>query len=392
VDDEEHRTNPSESQIIRSLSQVPGSPTITDIDCERISTSNIDRNNLIKDTAHAMSRPTMWTDAWNHLHTLRSNMWIDATVANFYLSHVWYDRQAQSCMRYLDMYAAMATDLCADELESIRRHHFIPQNATCTVVPVGFVVHNWDHFFTVIFDYQRRTAHILGRHISNDAMHVDDTNTDEWKAWGGPGYWTTVAALHGWTAGDPTDVSIRPQNWEQNGVDCGPIACSVLEQILTAGLDGDGNVPPVHIQCGHTLRMKMFHSVSAQIAIRCRDYIMLLENAEVQRTSHEIPDEDIIYSIQHGKYPMECQGLLDELAASSAICEACRHPKLINMTRNRLRTNEDYHEISYDDNNQFEDREGVDKHNITQGKFNEISPEMDHCSNIFILRILEIIS
>jgi hypothetical protein len=351
-----------------------------------VSLLGININKLIADAARAMSRTSIWTDAWRHLYTLRSGKWIDATVATFYLSHVWYDRQGQNSMRYLDMYSAMATELCDAEVDSIRSRHFIPQNAACTVVPVGFVVHHCNHFFTVIFDYQRGTAHVLGRHISKDAMDVDGTNPDDWKTWGGPGYWRTVAALHGWTAGDPTNVSIRAQDWEQNGVDCGPIACSVLEQILTAGLDEDGNVPPIHIQCGHILRMKIFRVVFAQIPIRCRDYMMLLENDEAECISHEMPDEDVVYAIQRGKHPAKCRGLLDELVALSVICEACKHSILIQATGDRFHTNEDYHEISVDYGNQFENEDGVEKHCVPRGKSSDVSLEKDRCtSNILCI-------
>lgn len=343
---------------------------------------NIDINGLIRDTARVMSRPTIWTDAWNHLSTLRSNMWIDSTVANFYLSHVWYDGLAKFRIRYLEMYSAMATKLLDVELDSIRRYHFIPQDVACTVAPVGFVVHHGDHFFTVIFDYARHTAHILGRHISNDTMHVDKINADGWKVWGGPGYWIHIAAIHGWTAGDPTNVIIRALDWEQNGVDCGPIACSVLEQVMTAGLDEDGNVPQIHIECGHLLRMKIFRIVSAQIVIRCRDYMMLLDNAEAQCMLDEMPDEDVINAIQHGQHPTECQGLLESLAASSATCEACRHPTLIQKTRDHFQTDENNHGVLYDDINQFENEGRAESNDVPQGKFNNMSLEKDEYLSI----------
>lgn len=298
-------------------------------------------------------------------------MWIDATVANFYLLHVWYDGLAECRMRYLDMYSAMAVDLSDAELDDIRKYHFIPPNDTCRMVPVGFVVHHWDHFFTIIFDYQRRTAHILGRNMSDGAMHVDGTNHGHWTAWGGPRRWRHVAALHGWGAGDPTDVSIRVQDWKQNGVDCGPTACSVLEQVLTSGLDRFGNLPQIHLRCGHQLRMKIFRSVSAQIPIRCRDYMMLLDGPEAQCTSYDMPDEDVISAIQRGQQPIECQGLLEQLIASSTTCEACRHPTLMPMISDRLHAVEDDHGISYNDTSQFEEQEVAEKRNLPQGTLDD---------------------
>lgn len=323
-----------------------------------------------------MSRPILWTDAWHNLKTLRLGVWLEATVANFYLSHVWYDGLARSRMRYLDMYAAMAVDLCDEELDDIRRYHFISSDGAYPIVPVGFVVHHSAHFFIVIFDLQRRTAHILGRHVSGDAMR--GTNPNDWKAWGGPEYWRKIAALHGWSAGDPVDVRIKTRNWEQNGLDCGPIACSVLEQVLTAGLDKDGNVPPIHIQCGHILRMKMFRIISAQIQISCRDYMMLLDSPETHRLSHYIPDEEVISAIQRGQHPVTCRGLLEKLAASSAKCQGCRNPTSIQATSDCFVTIDNYHGISNDDTNPFTDEEVFKQQDLQQGRSTTFHSTMQH--------------
>ncbi|KAG0694319.1 hypothetical protein DFH29DRAFT_1006457 [Suillus ampliporus] len=260
----------------------------------------------------------------------------------------------------------MAVDLCDAELDEIRRNHFILPNAACPIVPVGFIIHHSQHFFAVIFDFMRHTAHVLGRHISDDAMHVDGTNPNDWEAWGGPRYWRNVAALHGWTVGDATDVCIRVQDWAQNGVDCGPIACSVLEQALTCGLDRYGNVPPIHIKCGHILRMDIFRIVSGRIEISCRDYMMLLDGPQTHWIAHEIPHEDVISAIQRGKQSVECLGLLEQLAALSAICADCRHTVLIQDPGDRFHTVDDHNVTSYDDDNQFEDEEVVEQCRVSE--------------------------
>ncbi|KAG1732827.1 hypothetical protein EDB19DRAFT_1911847 [Suillus lakei] len=70
------------------------------------------------------------------------------------------------------------------------------------MAPVGFIVHHSDHFFVVIFDYERRVVHVLGRHISADAMDVDGKDPHDWNDWRGPEYWRKIGALHGWSTGD----------------------------------------------------------------------------------------------------------------------------------------------------------------------------------------------
>jgi hypothetical protein len=366
VDDEEQRLKPPESLIIKSASDATGTPYVVNIACEWLTTRNT--SELRINIACAMSQPILWTAAWNNLETLQLGEWIDASVANFYLLHVWYDGLAKSRLRYLDMYAAMAMNLSNMELDDIRKYHFIPVHGASPMLPVGFVVHHSAHFFIAIFDFEHRIAHVLGRHISDDAMHVDGTDQDEWKAWGGPDYWTRIAAIHGWNAGDPDNVYIKARNWEQNGVDCGPIACAVLEQVLIAGLDINGNVPPIHIQCGHMLRMKMFRIVLAQIQIRCRDYLMLLDSPASRLIFHDMPNEEVISDIQHGQHPITCEGLLETLLASSAICRACSDLTVMQVSSDVLQTFDNHHEISHVDMNTFENEQEWVQQNISNGK------------------------
>ncbi|KAG1718252.1 uncharacterized protein EDB91DRAFT_1066822, partial [Suillus paluster] len=331
--------------------------------------------------ARAMSRPILWTDAWHNLKTLRSSMWLDAAVANFYLLHVWYEGLGRTCMRYLDMYAAMAVDLCDAELDEIRRNHFIlpnaassqqqvcrrshmsdhefqdeseehieesqcerlmannmadedmelfrrnhfvPHEGACPVVPVGFIVHDSECFFAVILDFQKCTAHVLGRQMSDGAIDVDGADPHDWSNWRGPEYWRKIAALHDWSPGDVTDVSVIPRDSTKTGVDCGPMACSVLEQCMISGVDERGNLPPFQVQCGHKLRIHMLRMVAGCIKMSCSDYLMLLDNRPDDWLEDDMPDEEVINSIQNGKHQAECLELLRKLTIVSATCSACQ--------------------------------------------------------------------
>ncbi|KAG2046010.1 hypothetical protein BDR06DRAFT_1039924, partial [Suillus hirtellus] len=276
-------------------------------------------------SSRAMARPVVWTSAWHNWRTLESNEWLDATVANYYLCHIWYEVVDRSQMRYVDLYAAMANDMVDDEVKLFRKNHFAPQEGTCPVIPVGFIVHHSDHFFAAIFDYRRRIAHVLGRHISDTIMEVDGVDPNDWKDWGGPQYWRRIATLHGWSPGNVTDVSVIPDNWKQNGVDCGPIACSVLEQCLRTGLDKYGNLPALRFQCGHRLRIHMLQVIAGRIKLSCSDYLMLLDRQMDDQTEDDIPDEDVINAIQNGQHQAECLKLVQKLTVVGATCSTCHH-------------------------------------------------------------------
>ena len=277
-----------------------------------------------------MAQPILWTSAWHDWETLSLDEWLHATVANFYLLHIWYECIDQRCMRYVDFFTAR-TDMDDNLMvKRLRRNHCIPED--CPIIPVAFIVHHSDHFFAVIFDFQRRAAHVLGRHISEDAMEVDGVDAHAWEDWNGPKLWKNIAHLHGWIAlGDNTDVLISPMNWPQNGVDCGPIACSVLEQCLKYGLDEHGNLPPLKVQCGHLLRIKMLQVIAAQIKQSCSDYLVHFDTPsdEWPVAVDEVPDADIISPIQSGYHQAECLRLLRKLSVISKSCVMCkRHIEL----------------------------------------------------------------
>ncbi|KAG1789583.1 uncharacterized protein HD556DRAFT_1492627, partial [Suillus plorans] len=218
----------------------------------------------------------------------------------------------------------------------------------CPIIPVGFIVHHSDHFFAVIFDYQRCTAYVLGRYISNSEMDVEIADPYNWEDWQGPGYWRRIASLHGWSIGDVTKISVIHRDWMQNGVDCGPIACSVLQQCLASGLDEIGGLPTFHVQCGHKLRIHMLRVVAGRIKLSCSDYLMLLDSQRHHWSEDEFPDEDTINDIQNGHHQAECLKLLRTLTVVSATCSICQRPVLSQDGKRPSRDSEDEDETRLD--------------------------------------------
>ncbi|KAG2045485.1 hypothetical protein BDR06DRAFT_978179, partial [Suillus hirtellus] len=151
VVDDDYRPSPSILATVRSPYVEVQTNAIPDLTVEDIA-------------SRAMAKPLFWTSVWNNWSTLGLDQWLDATVANFYLAHVWYEVHDTSRMRYVDLYTARVANITAEEKEVFKRDYFIPHEGRCPMVPVAFIVHHSDHFFVVIFDYQRRRAHILGRH------------------------------------------------------------------------------------------------------------------------------------------------------------------------------------------------------------------------------------
>ncbi|KAG0691584.1 hypothetical protein DFH29DRAFT_884139, partial [Suillus ampliporus] len=216
-------------------------------------------------TGRAMARPVCVDFCLAQLENPWLNERLEATVANFYLLHVWYEALSRSRLRYVDLCVVMANNMADEDMELFRRNHFVPHEGACPVVPVGFIVHDSECFFAVILDFQKRTAHVLGRQMSDGAIDVDGADPHDWSNWRGPEYWRKIAALHDWSPGDVTDVSVIPRDSTKTGVDCGPMACSVLEQCMISGVDERGNLPPFQVQCGHKLRIHMLRMVAGCI-------------------------------------------------------------------------------------------------------------------------------
>ncbi|KAG0692968.1 hypothetical protein DFH29DRAFT_881867, partial [Suillus ampliporus] len=279
IQDDDYRPSPPPLPEVRSPSlEAPLSPlakpTVVEIACR------------------AMARPVVWTSAWHNWRTLGLNERLEATVANFYLLHVWYEALSRSRMRYVDLCVVMANNMADEDMELFRRNHFVPHEGACPVVPVGFIVHDSECFFAVILDFQKRTAHVLGRQMSDGAIDVDGADPHDWSNWRGPEYWRKIAALHDWSPGDVTDVSVIPRDSTKTGVDCGPMACSVLEQCMISGVDERGNLPPFQVQCGHKLRIHMLRMVAGCIKMSCSDYLMLLDNRPDDWLEDDMPDEE----------------------------------------------------------------------------------------------------
>ncbi|KAG1743531.1 hypothetical protein EDD22DRAFT_851488 [Suillus occidentalis] len=69
----------------------------------------------------AMARPIFWTSVLYTWTMLGSDQWLEATVADFYLAHVWYEMLDKSCMRYVDLHTSMVKDISEEELACFRR-------------------------------------------------------------------------------------------------------------------------------------------------------------------------------------------------------------------------------------------------------------------------------
>ncbi|KAG1729381.1 hypothetical protein EDB19DRAFT_1832425 [Suillus lakei] len=137
-------------------------------------------------------------------------------------------------------------------------------------------------------------------------------------------YWVDIFQMVPWTWMEQTHMTGRIGE-DQN---CGPIACSVLEQCLNTGLDEHGHLPLFQVQCGHKLRINMLHIIAGHIKKSCSDYHMLLDSPPDSWVADDMPDEEVINAIQNGRHQAECLELLQKLTIVSATCSTCQWPMI----------------------------------------------------------------
>lgn len=162
----------------------------------------------------------MWAIAYQNLHTLKYQTWIDASILNFHLLSKWYSVSGRTHVRYVDLFSALPSLSLgvhslpdAQEIHLFQQRHLFQSLHGDPSVPVAFVVISADHFFVVVFHYQDNSAFVLGRRISGSVSDSPDpyydVQRDDWKIWNGPFYWARIAALHGYDAAHPDHVDVQ---------------------------------------------------------------------------------------------------------------------------------------------------------------------------------------
>jgi len=126
-----------------------------------------------------------------------------------------------------------------------------------------------NHFCVIVFAPSIRAIYLLGK----DYLAVRSNESQDWESWNGLQIWKKVCRLMGWVGMGP--MVIRREDWKQNGYDCGPIACQVVQHIVSRGMrtDGPGRWKrPTMMGCCHMLRMKMAELVHKSVTEGSRAY------------------------------------------------------------------------------------------------------------------------
>jgi hypothetical protein len=101
-------------------------------------------------------------------------------------------------------------------------------------------------------------------------------NNGDWKSWNGKRIWMRVCRLFGWDEENLGKIRLCSVNWIQNGYDCGPIACQIVQNLLNHGLSLVADFQK--LPCCHALRKPMAETVNNLILVGFDRFDSLGEN------------------------------------------------------------------------------------------------------------------
>jgi len=237
---------------------------------------------------------------------LKDRVWIDTSSIDIWLMHLW-NSLPQPQARYIPSMFISAVKAGGrgsdspelnEDIGRFRRFFNLPPHGTaCPLEMLVYVLNcgpdpsaSGNHFCVVVFAPTHKAIYLLGRktkraHTNNDS--------EDWDTWQGLRIWSQVCTLMGWV--NLPRMTLRTTDWRQNGYDCGPIACHVVQTILTVGLQvhhitGQWKSPSM-MACHHMLRWRMAEQVHQAATDGYKEYDRIRTTRAAQLEERFTPGE-----------------------------------------------------------------------------------------------------
>jgi hypothetical protein len=160
-----------------------------------------------------LANPVIWGLAVQDISSLKHGQWIDHTVVNFFVLLRWSNLRHISQTYFVDMvFTHENATLTVDEHHiSLFRKRY--QTVRLSSRRVAFICFHSNHYFVGLFDYDFRTAWLLGADIARSGCY--ERPDVRWDEWGGDRMWSYLSTLFGW--GDVLDQPARviEIDWKQ---------------------------------------------------------------------------------------------------------------------------------------------------------------------------------
>jgi hypothetical protein len=257
------------------------------------------------------------------LDCLKHHTWTEASLLSRWLLDQWTRMNHPEPQYIPNEYLALSkSELTTPEINQFRRMFGLcsAEQGGCPLVPKMALVHvGGNHFCCMVVHPEEREVHVLGRLISNSGRI---TNSQNWDAWGGDRVWEIIASLHGW---EVTPMTVREVHWAQNGYDCGPIACQIMEHIWREGflLDEEGMWIMPALLCCHSLRIRLAVESRESILQSIADYQWFEEHRPEYLAEHTMMDSDKIKELKERLMNDCLRGVFSSIKGAMSGCLAC---------------------------------------------------------------------
>jgi hypothetical protein len=148
------------------------------------------------------------------MKTLLPKAWLAGSVLDFTLLEYWLSIGEEAQMYYISLDFSKSLELpVPEQVNQYRKWSPIrpSANGVYAYQPVVFLTHSMDHYFAVVFDYQKLTAYVFGSKSRTGLLKGQAL----WKSWGGSELWSNFALYHGWELSDPNTVTVYARQWPQ---------------------------------------------------------------------------------------------------------------------------------------------------------------------------------
>jgi len=285
-----------------------------------------------------------WTTVARELNTLQPRTWLSATVIDYWL-HLCVQSTGPPDITYASydyLHGEMNENMC----QHFRQHYHLPPDGPCPQRPViGFLHVNIDpdaaitarnHYCTFHFNVSCRTLDVIGYNYTSNRSH-SSVLSDDFSTCFIP-ICKRLYELHGWPDWDeetPSHITVYETNFEQNGYDCGPIACQVIEHIMLNGFHRRGrywNKPA--LECGHHMRFRMGLEINQKIQDNIASFEALptilteqqLDNVFQQDWASCVFMKDDLITYWRYNPGQRFQVINQKLQREMQKCNACRTP------------------------------------------------------------------
>ena len=233
--------------------------------------------------------------AYSDLSELRDKKWITVSCIDAWLLNMWKN-MLNPRFRYLPTFTIPPVaqgDISDEEVDSFRTFFDLPDSREpCPQENVVYVLNTGNgprqtgnHFCTVAFVPSMRVIYLMGRKYTQTNQCYDDK---DWESWDGKRIWNRVLGLFGWDAEELGTMRLCSVNWKQNGHDCGPIACQVVQHLMIHGLRINQTLQwdRPNLPCCHALRRTMAQTIN-NLIVEGIEKFRSLGDPKIKEISHD---------------------------------------------------------------------------------------------------------